>query len=93
MANNGAQQLTTTEAEVYADPDGCTSFQVKVLASAAANALIQVDTLHGSEWFEIEPGDTVIFRLMHLGIRKIRGKAASGTVDILKGVVAKTQPE
>jgi len=93
MPNTGTQTLTASEDLIFKDPAGCTSYSIKNLSSSAGNAQIHVDTLHDDgEFFEIEPGDEYIFRLNHLGIRRITGKAPSGA-DILKGVVAKTVPE
>jgi len=90
MPNNGADTLTDVEKTIYEDEDGCTSFSVKNKTDSAVNALICVESLHGSEWFVIEPGDAHTFRSGDRGITKVNGKTASGTANIYKGVVAIT---
>ena len=91
MPNNGPDSLTDAAKEIYNDEsEGCTSYSVKSLASNSVNVLVQIDRLHGDEWFQIEPGQEEIFRVTDRGINKVQAKAASGTADILKGVVAQT---
>jgi len=90
MAKNGPQTLDDQPAVIYADEDGCTSYMVRNLITNVANVLVCIPSLHGDEWFHLEPGQEEVFRVGDENLHLVKAKAASGTVDILKGVVAKT---
>jgi len=91
MPNNGPETLTETPVAIYDSEDGCTSYSVRAASTNGSNVQVRVPRLHGEEWFHIPPGAEEIFRVADHGITTIMARAESGTVDILKGVVALTE--
>ena len=91
MASAGSETISGTGKVVYQDPKGCTSFAVTCLDTGAQRALVHVDSLHDAgDWFVVEKGQTILFRLFHCGIRKVTIKGDGGNTAVNYGVVSKT---
>lgn len=90
MATAGTAALTTAETTLFESSDGCTTFSVSNSSSSSGDVLVNVPTLHDAgEWFVLEPGETAVFRLNDLGIRKVLAKSDS-TATANYGIVART---
>ena len=91
MATAGSATVTTAETTIFEDSSGCTSFDVTVDSGSSNDVQVNVSGLHDSgEWFNIQVGDSRVFRLNNMGIRKVTAKGNGGSADIHYGVVAKT---
>jgi hypothetical protein len=91
MATAGTVTVTVAGSDVYDDSKGCSTFLVHVLSGSANGALVNIPGLHDSgEFLPIPAGSEQLFRLNHLGIRKVTVKGDGGNANINFGVVAKT---
>lgn len=88
------QSITTDEVKIFDSDDdegACTSFFVHCTAGSTAPVLVNVPGLHKSgDYAPVRQGETIIFRLGHLGIREVYAKTNSGTATVDYGVLAKT---
>lgn len=89
-AKAGSVTVTTVGEYIYADADGCTTVLVRVHEDSTNPALVNVEGLHGADFFPIPIGGEVLFRLFNLGIKRVFAKGDGGDSDIEFGAVAKT---
>lgn len=79
------------QTQFFDDPVGATEVFVKNVGANVAE--IHVPGLHADgDFFPIAVGADCIFRLDHMGIRKIFGRGVGGTTDVDFGVKSKTFP-
>lgn len=72
------------------DGGKCTEFAVTVEAGSAAPVLVNVPGLHKpGEYYEVQAGQTMLFRLGPLGIAEVYFKTSADTATISYGVTAK----
>jgi len=94
MASAGTVTVGATDTVLFdAALDGgkATTLMIRNPLSAAADILVNVETLHKSnEYVAIPPGDKEYFRINDCGIGKAVAKVASGTQSVVVCVVAKT---
>lgn len=77
--------------EFFSDDKGATSVLVRCTSGTAE---INVPGLHADgEFFPIPSGQEYVFRLMHMGIKKINGQGSGGAANVSFGTLAKTVPE
>lgn len=73
------------------DGPKCSSFYVSVRAASGFPVGINIPGLHKSgEFCGIQPGGTIIFRLMNMGIAKVIAQGLGGDALVDYGVVAQT---
>jgi hypothetical protein len=94
MATAGTATVDTTGEFVYNVPTrGCTSIAVFVKSTSSYPALVNVPELHAAgEFFPVEIGQLMIFRLGAMGIKKAFVKGDGGSAAINYGAVAATFP-
>ena len=93
MPSAGSATLDAAGQDLYKDSDGCTEFLVKCLAASANRVLVNVPGLHiAAEFFILEKGAEVTFRLNDLGIRQVFAKGEGGAASVTYGIVSKTNP-
>lgn len=89
----GVSVGTTSHRYFDAENDGgkCTKIGINVRTLSAAPVLVNIPGLHESgEWFEVQAGQFVEFRLNHSGIAALYMRTASGTATVSYGVTSKT---
>jgi len=94
MASAGSATVPVGGTDIY-EPTGitagCTEFKVGVTSGSGFPALINIPGLHDAgEFFPLVAGESIIFRLNPIGIRKVTVKGDGGDADITFGVVTKS---
>jgi hypothetical protein len=93
MATAGTVTVDATGLNVYRESRGCTTFAVFVKGTSSNPALVHIDGLHAeNEFFPIEIGQLMTFRLGSMGIKKVFVKGDGGNAVINYGAVSGTFP-
>jgi len=89
-ASAGYGTLDNTETTIFSD--ACMSFWIKVASTSAEALLVQVTTLHGTNYFKLEAGDPFIARDSTLSgtdtLTTVKVKSASATEATFSWAVA-----
>jgi hypothetical protein len=93
MATAGTATVDTTGLNVYNESRGCTTFAVFVKSTSSNPALVHISGLHDEgEFFPVEIGQLMTFRLGSMGIKQAFVKGDGGDAVINYGAVSGTFP-
>lgn len=90
MVNAAAGQEISDAEEVLDENDNpCTTFSVTCIATSVVEAEVQVLGIHGEEdWFRVEIGQTILFRMQVNALRHVKIRGNGGTTTVNYGIVA-----
>lgn len=90
----GSATLSANDTIIFQDTRGCTAFYVHCLSGSTQRALVHVPGLHDAgDYLPIEKGLEAVFRLNHMGIKKVIAKGDGGAASINFGVLSNTVSE
>jgi hypothetical protein len=90
MPTAGSDTFDGTGELAYDDSSGCTVFTVHCKTGSSVEAMVHIDGLHESgDFFTVEKGQTIDFRMAGFGIKKVFIKGNAGVCTVNFGATAK----